>query len=86
MQESPQSLAASFLITNFLLAYVLLSTRGIKRYYHFEHNCSPGVDISKDGEAMVREGKLERKVLELVKRWEAAHANAVEGYAYFLLA
>lgn len=85
MQDSaPRNFAATYLITNFFLAYVLLSTRGIKRYYRFDHNCSPREDISKYGEALVREGKLHRKVLDRMKRWEAAHANAVEGYSLFV--
>jgi hypothetical protein len=33
---------------------------------------------------MVKEGKLDRKTLEMVKRWESAHANAVEGYSLFV--
>ena len=33
---------------------------------------------------MVKEGKLDRKTLDRVKRWESAHANAVEGYSLFV--
>ena len=33
---------------------------------------------------MVKEGKLDRKTLNRVKRWESAHANAVEGYSLFV--
>jgi hypothetical protein len=33
---------------------------------------------------MVKAGKLDRKTLERVKRWESAHANAVEGYSLFV--
>ncbi|PMD41899.1 hypothetical protein L207DRAFT_333389 [Hyaloscypha variabilis F] len=82
----PQSpnLAATFLISNFLFAYALLSTRGIKRLYKFDHNTSPREDVSKYGETLVREGKLDRKTLERVKRWESAHGNTVEGYSLFI--
>ncbi|KAE9373041.1 hypothetical protein N431DRAFT_544211 [Stipitochalara longipes BDJ] len=81
--QSP-NLAATFLISNFIFAYALLSTRGIKRLYRFDHNTSPREDVPKYGEAMVKEGKLDRKTLERVKRWESAHANAVEGYSLFV--
>ncbi|KAH8781751.1 hypothetical protein F5882DRAFT_406101 [Hyaloscypha sp. PMI_1271] len=80
----PPNLAATFLISNFIFAYALLSTRGIKRHYNFDHNCSPREDVSKYGETMVKEGKLDRKTLDRVKRWESAHANAVEGYSLFV--
>jgi hypothetical protein len=80
----PPNLAATFLISNFIFAYALLSTRGIKRHYNFDHNCSPREDVSKYGEAMVKKGKLVRKTLDMVKRWESAHANAVEGYSLFV--
>ena len=33
---------------------------------------------------MVKEGKLSAKQLAMVKRWESAHANAVEGYTLFV--
>jgi len=33
---------------------------------------------------MVREGKLSAEQLAMVKRWEGAHANAVEGYTFFV--
>ena len=84
VDPKPPNLAATFLISNFIFAYALLSTRGIKRHYNFDHNCSPREDVSKYGEAMVKEGKLDRKTLDRVKRWESAHANAVEGYSLFV--
>jgi len=72
------------LISNFIFAYALLSTRGIKRLYQFDHNTSPREDLSKYGEALVKEGKLDRKTLDMLKRWESVHANAVEGYSLFV--
>jgi hypothetical protein len=33
---------------------------------------------------MVKEGKLSEKQLAMVKRWESAHDNAVEGYTFFV--
>ncbi|KAN0098984.1 hypothetical protein V8E51_014647 [Hyaloscypha variabilis] len=82
-EPQPPNLAATFLISNFIFAYALLSTRGIKRLYKFDHNTSPREDVSKYGEKLMREGKLDRKTLERVKRWESAHANTVEGYSLF---
>ncbi|TVY56065.1 hypothetical protein LCER1_G003706 [Lachnellula cervina] len=78
------SLASTFLIGNFIYAYAILSTRFIKRRYKLDHNDSPREDVAKYGEAMVKEGKLSAKQLAMVKRWESAHANAVEGYTFFV--
>jgi len=78
------SLASTFLISNFIYAYAILSTRFIKQRYRFDHNGSPREDVAKYGEAMVKEGKLSAKQLAMVKRWESAHANAVEGYTFFV--
>ncbi|TVY71484.1 hypothetical protein LSUE1_G008483, partial [Lachnellula suecica] len=78
---TPPNLSATFLISHFLFAYIFLSARGVKRHFKLDHNLAPREDVAKYGEAMVREGKLSRKQLDLVKRWEAAHANAVEDTA-----
>ncbi|TVY13371.1 hypothetical protein LARI1_G008903, partial [Lachnellula arida] len=78
------SLASTFLIGNFIYAYAILSTRFIKRRYKLDHNDSPREDVAKYGEAMVKEGKLSAKQLAMVKRWESAHANSVEGYTFFV--
>jgi hypothetical protein len=32
----------------------------------------------------VREGKLSARQLAMLKRWEGAHANAIEGFAPFV--
>ncbi|TVY40758.1 hypothetical protein LSUB1_G002050 [Lachnellula subtilissima] len=74
------SLASTFLISNFIYAYVILSTRFIKRRYEFDHNDSPREDVA----SMGREGKLSAQQLAMVKRWEGAHTNAVEGYTVFV--
>jgi uncharacterized MAPEG superfamily protein len=49
-----------------------------------DHNSSPREDISKYGEQMVRDGKLTQRQLDKAKRWQAAHANAIEGYPFFV--
>lgn len=75
--------ASTFLIANFITAYVLGPRLG-KIYFKFDHNLSPREDCSKYGEKMVTEGKLSRRSLDLVRRWEGAHANAMEGFPLFV--
>ncbi|OCL11767.1 hypothetical protein AOQ84DRAFT_430215 [Glonium stellatum] len=83
---SPSSLAPipnygpRFLIFNFFFAYGILSSRTLKQYYGIDHNVSPREDLAKYGESAVREGKITRKQLEMLKRNESAHANAVENF------
>ncbi|KAJ5112017.1 hypothetical protein N7532_000062 [Penicillium argentinense] len=76
--------ATSFLIANWALAYCLMSTRGTKIRLGLDHNVSPREDLSKYGEAAVQSGKISRARLNRLKRQEAAHANAVEGYSLFV--
>jgi uncharacterized MAPEG superfamily protein len=70
----------SYLIFNFLFAYGVLSSRTLKQYFGIDNNVSPREDLAKYGEAAVREGKITRKQLEMLKRCESAHANAVENF------
>lgn len=57
------SLAGYYIIGNFLLSYVLLSTRGLKNYYKIDHNVSPRQDLTKYGQAAVSKGKMTQKQL-----------------------
>jgi uncharacterized MAPEG superfamily protein len=75
--------ASAFLILNFITAYVL-GPRLAKIYFKFDHNLSPREDCAKYGEKMVTEGKLSRRSLDLIKRWEGAHENATEGFTLLL--
>lgn len=84
--EKIPSYAPGFLAFHFLLAYGLLSSRTIKQWYGIDHNESPRYDLATHGEAAVRAGKLTRGQLEMIKRNESAHANAVENYAFFAVA
>lgn len=68
------------LIFNFVFAYGLLSSRTLKQIYGLDHNVSPREDLEKYGDAAVREGKISQKTLNMLKRNESAHANAVENY------
>ncbi|CAI7573080.1 unnamed protein product [Penicillium manginii] len=78
--------ATSFLLANWVLAYVLMSTRGTKFRLGLDHNVAPREDVSKYGEAAVQAGKISRSALNKLKRQEAAHANAVEGFPLFVAA
>lgn len=78
--------APALLVANWLLAYVLMSTRGSKIYYGLDNNVAPREDLSKYGEAAVQAGKLSRNTLNMLKRQEASHANAMEGYPLFVAA
>ncbi|KAK4862657.1 hypothetical protein LT330_002790 [Penicillium expansum] len=70
----------AFLTFNFILAYGLLSSRTLKQWYGLDHQVSPREDLTKYGEAAVREGKITRRQLDMLKRNESAHANAVENF------
>jgi hypothetical protein len=84
--EQAPNFAAGFLVANWALAYGLMSTRGSKMYYGLDHNVAPREDLSKYGEAAVKAGKISQRTLDKLKRQEAAHANAVEGYPLFVAA
>ncbi|KAJ6028956.1 hypothetical protein N7499_000098 [Penicillium canescens] len=84
--QQPANHAAGFLVGNWFLAFCFMSIRGEKMYYGLDHNDSPREDLSKYGERAVQEGKLSRRTLEKLKRKEAAHANAQEGYPLFVAA
>lgn len=76
----------TLLVANFILAYALMSTRGSKVRHGLDHNVAPRDDLAKYGEAAVQAGKLDRRTLNRLKRREAAHANAVEGYPLLVAA
>ncbi|KAJ5684859.1 uncharacterized protein N7477_001204 [Penicillium maclennaniae] len=78
--------AAGFLVANWGFAYALMSTRGTKIRLGLDNNVAPREDLSKYGEAAVQAGKISQRTLNKLKRQEAAHANAVEGYPLFVAA
>jgi hypothetical protein len=84
--QAPPNHASALLLANWALAYVLTSTRAQKFFYGLDHNVMPRDDLSKYGEAAVQAGKLDRRTLNKLKRQEAAHANAQEGYPFFVAA
>ncbi|KAI1399271.1 hypothetical protein F4819DRAFT_465745 [Hypoxylon fuscum] len=81
--STPHNHAPAFLGFHFLFAYNILSSRALKQYYGIDHNASPREDLAKHGDAAVRSGKITQKQLDMLRRNEAAHANAVENYALF---
>lgn len=76
--------AAGYLIANYILAFGLMSTRGAKVRLGLDHNVAPREDLGKYGEAAVQSGKITRATLNRLKRQEAAHANSVEGFSFFV--
>lgn len=75
--------APHFLIGNFLFSYMASNSRWAKMYYGLDHNACPRQDLDKYAEVMVKEGKMERGTLEMLRRQEAAHANNVENFPLF---
>lgn len=69
-----------FLTFHFVFAYGILSSRTLKQWYGIDHQASPREDLTKYGEAAVRDGKITRRQLSMLKRNEAAHANSVENF------
>jgi uncharacterized MAPEG superfamily protein len=84
MPLSPLAGPAGFLAWNWFYAYGLLSSRTIKQIYGIDHNANPRQDLNKYAEASIREGKLTRKQVEQIQRFESASANSVEGYTLFV--
>ncbi|KAJ5937037.1 hypothetical protein N7466_003487 [Penicillium verhagenii] len=78
--------AATLLIANWVWAYALMSTRGTKMRLGIDNNVAPRENLATLGEAAVKAGKIDRRTLNKLKRREAAHANAVEGYTLFVAA
>lgn len=74
----------AFLAFHFIFAYGVLSSRTLKQWYGIDHNASPREDLAKYGDAAVKSGKITQKQLNMLRRNESAHANAVENYAFFV--
>jgi uncharacterized MAPEG superfamily protein len=72
------------IIFHFIFAYGVLSSRTLKQYYGIDHNESPREDLAKYGVTAVQEGKLTQKQLDMLKRNESAHANAVENFSLLI--
>jgi uncharacterized MAPEG superfamily protein len=75
--------APAFLSFHFIWAYGVLSSRTLKQWYGLDHNESPRYDLDKYGNDAVKSGKITQRQLDMLRRNESAHANAVENYAFF---
>ncbi|KAF1990083.1 hypothetical protein K402DRAFT_349176 [Aulographum hederae CBS 113979] len=73
-----------FIIGNFILAHALTSLRGTKILAGIDNNVCPREDLDRFGPAAVKSGKMTQAQLDTLKRRQAAHANAVENYPFFL--
>ncbi|KUJ06614.1 uncharacterized protein LY89DRAFT_603035 [Mollisia scopiformis] len=78
------SYAPAFLSFHFVFAYCVLAPRHFKQIFGIDHNVSPREDLVKYGDAVVKSGKITQKQLEMMKRNESAHANAIENYILFV--
>ncbi|KAL9086206.1 MAG: hypothetical protein Q9165_007271 [Trypethelium subeluteriae] len=75
--------APAFLAFQFFWAHGILSSRTLKQWYGIDHNESPRYDLDKYGDEAVRTGRITQKQLNMLRRNESAHANAIENYAFF---
>ena len=76
--------APTFVSFHFFFAYCVLAPRHLKQIYGLDHNVSPREDLSKYGDAAVQSGKITQKQLDMMRRNESAHANAIENYILFV--
>ncbi|KAF4625543.1 hypothetical protein G7Y89_g12627 [Cudoniella acicularis] len=77
---TPPNLAAPLLLTNFVLAYLVLASRTIKQIYGIDNNVSPREDIAKYGPEAVKSGKITQAQLDRIKRADGAHYNSIENF------
>lgn len=82
--QQPDNYAPYFTVVNWFFAYCNLSPRFFKIAVGIDHNSSPREDLSKHGEAAVKEGKLTRQRLGQIRRMQSAHENSVEGFTLFV--
>ncbi|EME44079.1 hypothetical protein DOTSEDRAFT_130948 [Dothistroma septosporum NZE10] len=84
--HQPPSYGGHYLIFHFMWAYVVLSSRVWKMYYHIDHNVSPRDDLVKYGSIAVQRGKITQAKLDQIRRVENCHANSMEHYPVFAAA
>ena len=82
--SSIPNLAPYHVIFNFFFAYVVLSARFLKMTCNIDHNVSPREDLTKYGDKYIKDGKITRDQLDLMKRNEACHANSMEHFPVFV--
>jgi uncharacterized MAPEG superfamily protein len=84
--NNPATPAFAFLLTNFFLAYFILTPRFYRMLLGMATNTSPRTDLANYGDDMVAEEKVTRDQLDRLERWEAAQQNAIENYPLFIAA
>ncbi|EAW13591.1 uncharacterized protein ACLA_043090 [Aspergillus clavatus NRRL 1] len=62
-QEQPPNYATVYLLANWFYAYVILSSRAVKRLRGIDHNAAPREDLNKYGDVAVQSGKMYRRAL-----------------------
>ncbi|KAK3641790.1 hypothetical protein LTR56_011117 [Elasticomyces elasticus] len=83
----PPSLTATYLITNYIFAHLLLSQRTPKQIMGLDNNVMPRQDLSpSNAAALIASGKLTQKQLDQLKRLEAAQQNSIENFSLFAVA
>lgn len=81
--DGSRCFAGGYLLWGFVFAYAVTASRPMKIALKLDHNACPREDVSKYGEQAVKDGKISRNALKMLKRNEAAHANNVENYPLF---
>jgi uncharacterized MAPEG superfamily protein len=51
-----------------------------------DHNVDPRQDLGARADAVVSKGKLSRRELDRLRRWQAAHENAMENFPAYVAA
>jgi uncharacterized MAPEG superfamily protein len=76
----PPTLAAALLITNFLFTYFLLTPRLYRLLLGISTNRAPRQDVQNYSSRFLDEGRITKRQLERLGRWEAAQQNGVENF------
>jgi hypothetical protein len=80
----PANYLVVFMIADFAVTYLFLSSCTLKQYPGLNQNCAPPEDVTKYEEIMVKEGKIKKERLDVVKWMEATHAIALENFLLFV--
>lgn len=72
------------ILAAFAGSHLLLQHRLPMLFYGLDNNVYPREDIQTNGEKAVASGKITSSQLRRLKRWQAAHYNAVENLPIFI--
>ena len=72
------------ILAAFAGSHLLLNHRIPKAFYGVDNNVYPRADLRENGEKLVAQGKITAKQLRRLRRWEAAHYNALEHLPVFV--